>query len=654
MQSFSSWKYYSIAMMAALCLATQVRAEDEPGADVFINPQTPAEGESAPRSGSTTRKPVPVSNRAPAGDEKPLETADDKDKKAAAPAVAEKGYALSLEAAIEIAVLNNLGLKIARLNDRGADINIKSAWAQYYPDFNAGFNHTNSRASGRNAGDGATTLSGGVTQRSPWGTQLDFALSETRSKFDTDQATGNGRVSVSQPLWKGAGTDVGLNEIRTARINRLISRGQLELQTQQLIFRVRQSYMDVISAIQNRAVNEQSLHSAEEFLKLTQARFDAGQVKMQDVFNADVQLRNRELQLIATNRNLEFRLDQLKQLMDVDLEERLIVDAPEVDFGEIAEPERKKVLLDAPKAAAPAPESDTRKVIETDESTGRVTLVLKKDKKTVETLKVLFQATHFDKALILKEALDNRIDLLNAHRNLAVQKLQTMLAKDGLGHQIDLTGSYDRAINGRSHVEGDNGRETGTWSVGVNASFPWGKIRDRAAYERALLELSRVDIELKQARTKVQLDVRDNLRELDQLERAILVDGRKVESAKRSVEGEQVSVDTGIKDSFDLIRVRDELLSAKVDFINATLSYVVSLANLEVVVGKPTGRVNLEGQSLGGLIDAKIPDEIKAKGMPAPQPEPEKRPEGDPLNKSRQYRKDYNAGKNMPVIVEEK
>ena len=627
------------ALISSLTFTAHVRAEEEaPASDVFVNPQSLPPEESVPRSTSKMRKALPVSTRTPTADEKPQETADDKKEVTPTPSpAAAKGYHLTLESAIEIAVLNNLGLKISRLNDRGADINVKTAWARYYPDFRAGINHTNSRQTGHNDGDGATVVSGGVSQSSPWGTQLDFALSETRTKFDTDTAVGDAKVTVTQPLWKGAGTDVGLAEIRTSRINRLISRGSLDRDTQTLIFNVRQSYANVIKAIQNRVVNEQAVRSARTFLELSDAREKAGQVTKLDVFNADVQLRNRELDLIVTTRALEQELDNLKQFMDVDLEEIIIVDAQEVDFGDTIE-------------------AETRKEITVDENSGTVALTTTKNDKPVGTPKILFQATRFDESLILKEALDNRIDLLNAHRSLAIQKLQTMLAKDGLGHQIDLTGSYDRTTNGHSILESDNGRDAGTWTVGVNASFPWGKIRDRAAYERALLELQRVEIELKQTRTQVQLEIRDNMRELRQLERTIIVDGRKVEAAKRSVEAAQISFDRGLKDSFDVILAQDGLLSAKVGFINDGVGYVVSLAKLEKTIGKPTGRINLEGDTLGGLIDAKIPDEIKAKGMPAPQPEPESRPEDDPLNKTRQYRKDYNAKKarEYPVIIDKK
>lgn len=545
----------------------------------------------------------------------------------------DKGYYLPEDAAIEIALLNNLGLKLARLNDRTSDISVREAWAEFYPTFRTGLNHSNSRASGQRSGDGSTTFSGGFAQRSPWGTDLDFALSESRNRLDTGTASGNVGVNIRQPLWKGAGTDVNLAAIRTARINRLISRGGLDLETQNIIFNVRSSYSDIISQIQSREVNRQAVRSAKTFLELSDAREKAGQVTKLDVFNADVQLRNRELDLIGNERALENAYDRLKVLMDIDLEEILRVDAPTIDFGDKGDPESKRELR-------------------SDETTGTVVLVVTKNDKQVGEPAVLFQSTHFDEGVILKEALDNRIQLLNARRDLAVQKLQIMVAKDGLGHQIDLVGGFNRTNTGRSIVESDNGREVGGWNAGLNATFPWGKIRDRASYERSLLDLQATEIGLKIARTNVQSEVRGIMRSLRELEKALMVEGRRVEAAKRSVEAAQISFDRGLKDSFDVIRAEDDMLRAKTAFITRKLAYSVNLAQLEIVVGKPTGRVDLSGQSVGGLIDIRIPDEIKARGMPKLAPEPESRPEEDPLNNSREYRKDYKPDRRSPMQLD--
>jgi len=164
--------------------------------------------------------------------------------------------------------------------------------------------------------------------------------------------------------------------------------------------------------------------------------------------------------------------------------------------------------------------------------------------------------------------------------------------------------------------------------------------------------LQRAEIELKRTRTDVQADVRDIMRGLRQLEKGLLIEGQRVEQAKRSVEAAQISFDRGLKDSFDVIRAEDDLLRAKTQFINRKLDYVVQLAQLETTVGKPTGRVDLAGQSVGGLIDARLPEEFRTRGLPAAQPEAESRPEDDPFNKSREYRKDYKPTKDCPLPPE--
>lgn len=594
-------------------------------------PEPPAAGFVPPQQTPKEAVPSPVSAAQAAEDPVPVPVADTK--AGAGVASAGEGYHLTLDEAVELAVQNNLALMQARLSDRLSDVSVREAWAQYYPEFGASMTHSNSRRSGRETGDGATTVSGSVSQRSPWGTSVEFSLSESRSKVDSDTASGGVGLSVRQPLWKGLGTDVGLAGIRSARISRLISRGALDLATQNLIFDVRTAYTVIIRNIQNREVTRQAVTSSRAFLELTRARYKAGQVTQLDVFNAEVQLNSRELDLVRNDTGVEAAFDRLKQLLDLDLQEPLRVDAPVLDFGE-------------------TPQEGVTKTIASEERAGVVRLESKREGQEQGERKVLFTATRYDESVILKEALDNRIDLLNARRDLALQKLTAMLRKDGLGHQIDLSGSVGRNHAGRTLFEGDNGGEVLEWSAGISASVPWGKISDRAAYERALVGLQRIEIDLKRARTDVQADVRDIMRTLRQLEKAMMISGQLVEQAKRTVTAAKISFDRGLKDSFDVIRAEDGLLAAKRDFVNNSLDYNVQLSRLEVVVGKPTGRVDLSGQSVGGRIETKLPESLQNRPLPKPAPEAEPRPEDDPLNRSREYREDYHPKHKDPAIIE--
>jgi len=604
--------------------------EPRDGAALFLNPniENPQKQSALP---VTNRNPIVPA--VPTADLKADPPAGVPDPRADPKATAElaKGTLVTLDQCVEIAILNNLGLKISRINDRQSDIRVREAWAQYLPEFNVGTNHTQQRLSGDKNSNPSTQFNAGLIQRSPIGTTFRFAVDETRPSFSNSrQGSGGLSFNVDQPLWKGAGLDVGLAEIRSTRIQRLISRGALELDTQNLIFSVRQAYSEIIRQIQNRDVNLQSIKSARKFLELTDARYKAGQVTQLEVFNAEVQLRSRELDLITTERSLENGFDQLKQFMDVNLEDPIRVDAPVVDFGEFVEPGLIKELR-------------------SDDIAGTVKLFIIRDGKPATEPKVLYQATRYDETIILQEALQSRIELLNQRRTLAIQKLNTLVTKDGLGHSINLTAGFDRNHNGRSVFEGDVGGESNAVNIGVNANFPWGKVRDRASYERELLNLQVNEINLKRVHTQVQAEVRDIMRALREGERSLLIEGKRVEQAKRAVEAAQISFDRGLKSSFDVIRAEDDLLQAKVTFINRSLSYVVLQARLELVVGKPTGRVDIAGRSVGGLIDARMPEGT----LPNSQPDATPSEQENPHNKNPEYRKDYKPSKKSPVIVDE-
>ena len=557
---------------------------------------------------------------------------------------------LSIEECIEIAVQNNLGLRINRLNDREVDIKVRVDWARYFPNFTTQLLHQNARpvslvpepvtagtlAPGTNAASsaGVNTLSGGITQTSPFGTTLDFNMDESRNGFERSRASGNLNFNVTQPLWKNASLDVGLKDIRQDRIRRIASRGSLELATQLLIFQVRQEYAEIIRQKQNLDVDNQGVITAKIFYDLTNARFGAGQVTALDVSNAEVQLQNRRLIALQDLRGLVNALDVLKNQMDVDLEENVGVEAPEVDFGDKIEENVTKEIL-----------------INKDE--GVVSLITRRAGKTEVETHELFRAERFDEAVILEEALSNRIDLLNARRAVAIQKLEAAAAKNGLGHEIDLVGGYQRNNAGRSILEGDNGSESHSWSYGVNAKFPWGKIADRGAYETTLVELEKTEIDLKQARTQVQSDIRSILRDLRVAEQSLLIEALAVEQAKRAAEAAQISFERGLQSSFDVINAQNNLLSAKRAFINSRLDYLVDLAQLERFVGKPTGRVNLEGCSVGGLIDSHLPESMREKIEPQRAPDATPSKHENPWNKSHDYREDYSPNRRNPVLVEQ-
>jgi outer membrane protein TolC len=122
----------------------------------------------------------------------------------------------------------------------------------------------------------------------------------------------------------------------------------------------------------------------------------------------------------------------------------------------------------------------------------------------------------------------------------------------------------------------------------------------------------------------VHQDVRNVLRVLREAEKSILIQGRKVEQAKRSVEAEKIRFERGLKDSFDVITAEDNLLSAKREFINRTIEYVVRLDELQLVIGAPTGRVDLTAKSQGGQLRTGPPVTLTPERTPKSSEQPDR------------------------------
>jgi outer membrane protein TolC len=392
-----------------------------------------------------------------------------------------------------------------------------------------------------------------------------------------------------------------------------------------LIFTVQNAYSDCVRLLQQREVNRRSVASAQTFVKLTVEQEKAGLLTPLDVFSSEVQLANRRLSLTQTERQIGTAFDQLKRIIDVDLDEVVLVQEDPVDFGDSGEGMDVKE-----EDAAPTVEFQ----VEGDENNHRVVLqeykvsfqekngAAKREKVLTPQgePKILFVAAKFDEEEILRDALENRIELLNSRRQVALRQLNVLLRKDGLGHQIDLTGNYGRSDSGSSFGESHKFRDE-DYGVSLNMRIPWGKVGDRAAYERALLDLQQAELQRKQARTQVHYEVRNVLRQLTEQERVLLLLAKQVEQGKRTVKAAQVTFRRGRANAFDVIRAEDDLLFAKVNFIVGRQTYFVRLAELVRVVGKPTGRVELSGQTRGGSVLSKISEDLSRRGLPAVAPD---------------------------------
>ena len=516
---------------------------------------------------------------------------------------------LTLTEAIELAVQNNLDLEAFKIADRRAEWDVQEAYSRFDPELTAQLAHQVNRAPTGNFNYENTTAEANLLQRLPWGTELN--LTGTENEIDSINSPSL-RLGVIQPLWQGAGTDSTYVDIRKTKIQQLVSRGNLEVAAQQLVYDVRSIYLNCARLRQLQAVNRESIRQAEDFLAQVKVRAEAGNVIALDLLNAEVNLANRQLDEVSTQRELEAALDNLKQLLNLDMGERLVVEADAALFGDeeeekiggrplaiVVDPDTQIIRLALP----PAGGEDVRE-------------------EDWETVRTIYRPVAHDPGLLLRVALDNRVDLINMRRRIAVSKLEVMFREDSLGHQLDLFGHYsrlgaDKDFSDAHNLDGDE------FEVGLRYRLPWGKRFDKARHQRALLDLEEATLNLKRQYNRIESQVRDVLRRLRETSRSLTIQAVRIERAKGRVDQSEVNFERGLRDSFDVVNTHESLHRAKLEFLNSRQLYLAQLAELDLVTGRRTGRVSLDVDNPSGQVESELPPELLERGLPARAPLPE-------------------------------
>ena len=215
----------------------------------------------------------------------------------AAPAATGPVRPLSVNEAVALALEQNLGVQVERLNPQLQDLAIEQARTAWRPGFNAGVSAQSqdsppsSFLSGASDKITSTSTGGnfGVSQLLPWGTS--YAVSYDSNRFTTNnafssfnpQVGANLDFAVVQPLLRGFRFDNARYQLAVSRKNREIADVDLQ-QTIALTERnVKSAYWDYKYALASLYVARQSFDLAAESLRNTRTRVEIGTLAPIDV-----------------------------------------------------------------------------------------------------------------------------------------------------------------------------------------------------------------------------------------------------------------------------------------------------------------------------------------------------------------------------------
>jgi outer membrane protein len=480
---------------------------------------------------------------------------------------------VTLEQAIALALQNNTGLEVRRLDPLVATNEVRRARSLFDPAVFAGVSKFRSKSP--LAASSPFTATGRETfvQDVAWDVGLaktlvsggEASLEWTNNRLSTPPNVANLLVpryesqinfSLAQPLLRDFGWKYALLRVEVAQVVEDAAFYEYKAQVADLVFRVEEIYWVLVLATENVSVEEQGLELAQELLRQNQGRFDVGALPRTAVLESEAEVARREANLVRA-RNLErIARDRLSNLVNTRIE-----------------PAGDVVLLDpVDQPALIEYQIDTRRSFE--------------------------------------RALATRPELIAARLNVNSRELLEKAAQNQLLPRLDFVGSFglnglggedagpimlgeDLVINADPRV--DDGYDSALnlltdgrfyqYNVGVRLEVPIANAAAKAEFTNSKIETERSKLNLRQLEENVTLEIKNAVDNVRSRLKSIEATRIARELAEENVRNQKARYDVGLATTKDLIDFQERLTRARQAEIEALTGYNTDVAELRRVDG---------------------------------------------------------------------
>ncbi len=473
---------------------------------------------------------------------------------------------MTLEAAVKLALENNLDIAVQRANPEVAGLALRGARSAYLPTF------TSTIADQRQVAPPVTILTGGdrVTTTT---TTFDFAVSQNVPKGGGALGVGwaNNRVNTNsiffnfnpaynasltfqytQPLVRGFTTDAAREQIIVSKVNRDISDLQLQATIANTVSNVRNAYWDVVFATRSVDVARESVDLAHRLVEDNQVQVKYGTMTPLDLTTA--------LSQEASSRHALLQAEGNRRIAELALK-RLLVNGPRDQLWQvIIEPADRPDVTDQP----------------------------------------------LDLEAAVTRALKERSDLRQANQQVIANRAAYSFLHDQVRPQADAVASYGLAGIGGTEVLRSGSIFGGpvvgtipggygdvlsslahatypTWTVAVNFSYPFGQSAARAAAARAAVQTRQVEAQIRQIEVQVVNEVTSAAIQVRNSFDQVGTARTARQLAEQRLDAEQKKFRAGVSTNYFVVQAQRDLADAQNAELQAEVGYEKARVEFERV-----------------------------------------------------------------------
>jgi outer membrane protein TolC len=483
---------------------------------------------------------------------------------------------LTLEEAVVKALKGNLNLAVEVISPGLADAGLSLAHEAFLPRVDFSINRSSNESPSYWFLQGSGTVVDkmadfgfSASQKIPTGADLNVSLDGYRS--ETNQAFqlinprygSTLRFDFTQPLLRNFGPKVARREILVARNNVAVSENQFRSALMDTVYLVQEAYWNLVYAIENLKVSEQSLQLGRDLLVKTRKEVEVGQTAPIEVLNAEATVAQREADILAAEVLVRRSEDVLRNVVNLSAEEGgpgiRILPADKPSFAP------REVSLDEALQTARAKRPDVQ-VSRTTVESRKIDFSVARN----QTLPGLdFKVSYFSPGIS-----GDRILYLNDDPLLGI-----VIGKE--------KGSSTGALKDSIKFLYPN------WTVGLTLSLPIADTFGRANYAAARLQMEQAEARLKSQEQQVELEVSDAVRSVETDAKRVAAYRIARELAEKRLAAETKKLGVGLTTNYFVLQYQEQLANALSMEIKALVDYNLSLARLERATG-----TSLEARSI--------------------------------------------------------
>lgn len=477
--------------------------------------------------------------------ELPEITSEDIDK------IVHSGTMLNLREAVPVALKNNLGIAVSRIEKSVVEDTPDIAEAAFDPTFSfeSTYDTTGSTPYWRQENSSRMSNqswnnSAEISKKFSYGTEVSvygrfnrgYNLNGANS-YTADSSVAAG-LNITQPLLKGFGETVNLAPLVIARQNVLKSELSLRKTTLDLIYETEVAYWNLSASYALVSARLSSLRYAENVLEQTQKKRALKDATLEEVLQAEAEVASRRVNLVSARQAVENCDDALRKLLG--------------EKGDEAEPIAYRV-----------------------ESLSQ----------TAENL----ETRSFGEWISAVRAFDIDLQIQEVNRKQAALNREVAENADkpslNLIFGAETSGSESSPLDAFRGAAG-NDRRGYDLSAGIRFSVPIGFRQSEAELRQAMKRQRSVEIETAQALQNAMFDARSAWRALEAARERLAAAQIALKMQKESFNGQRARYSAGTATLTDVLSSQDSLDAARLDEIQAQLDVAVARAKAERLDGR--------------------------------------------------------------------